>query len=54
MDSKEIDVRFEEVIALASTWQDRANELVTSDEKAYQNRLKKLISHPLDKAHREM
>ena len=43
------DAIIEEAIALAKTWQDRANALLTSKEKAYQKRLAQLLNHPLDK-----
>ena len=39
----------EEAIALAEAWQDRANELMTAEEKAYQQQIQHLLAHPQDK-----
>ncbi|MEW6259883.1 MAG: bifunctional proline dehydrogenase/L-glutamate gamma-semialdehyde dehydrogenase [Thermodesulfobacteriota bacterium] len=39
----------EEAVQLAESWQNRANALTTEAEKALQNRMAKLLAHPLDK-----
>ncbi|MDJ0990644.1 MAG: proline dehydrogenase family protein [Desulfobacterales bacterium] len=39
----------EEAIALAEAWQNRANELLTAEEKAYQMQIRHLLTHPEDK-----
>ena len=39
----------EEAIALAEAWQNRANELMTAEEKAYQKQIRHLLTHPEDK-----
>ena len=45
-----IDADFqEEAIALAEAWQNRANELMTAEEKAYQKQIQYLLNHPADK-----
>ncbi len=38
-----------EAIALAEAWQNRANELMTAEEKAYQKQIQHLLTHPEDK-----
>ncbi|MBU3917072.1 bifunctional proline dehydrogenase/L-glutamate gamma-semialdehyde dehydrogenase, partial [bacterium] len=44
------DSDINDVISLAKAWQTRANELITSTEKATQARLRKLMIYPRDKA----
>ena len=39
----------ESAIALAEAWQNRANALLTNEEKAIQKQMKRLLTHPLDK-----
>ena len=39
----------EEAAALAESWQTRANELLTSEEKGIQAQMKRLLTHPMDK-----
>ncbi len=39
----------DEVIALAAKWQQRANQLLTSEEKGIQEQMMRLLTHPLDK-----
>lgn len=36
-------------LALAAKWQNRANDLLTREEKRLQNQMRRLLSHPLDK-----
>ena len=38
-----------EAIALAEAWQNRAHELLTAEEKAVAQQMKRLVTHPLDK-----
>ena len=38
-----------EAIALARAWQDRANQLLTDEEKQYQKQMHHLLTHPRDK-----
>ncbi len=38
-----------EAIELAEAWQNRANELMTAEERAYQGQIKHLLTHPQDK-----
>jgi RHH-type transcriptional regulator, proline utilization regulon repressor / proline dehydrogenase / delta 1-pyrroline-5-carboxylate dehydrogenase len=39
----------ERAITLAESWQNRANALLTIEEKAIQKQMKRLLTHPLDK-----
>ncbi|MEW5910159.1 MAG: proline dehydrogenase family protein, partial [Thermodesulfobacteriota bacterium] len=39
----------EQSIALAETWQNRANELLTHEEKGIQEQMLRLVTHPMDK-----
>ena len=39
----------EEAIELAEAWQNRANELMTAEERAYQGQIQHLLTHPQDK-----
>ncbi len=41
--------RIDRATALAKKWQDRANKLLTGEEKAIQKQLKRLLDHPTDK-----
>ena len=48
--SREIDERLvREAVSLAEKWQERANELLTSEEKSIQEQMLRLVSHPMDK-----
>lgn len=38
-----------EATELAETWQNRANALLTHEEKGIQRQMKRLLTHPLDK-----
>ncbi len=40
----------QEAIALAEAWQNRANELLTQEEKGIQEQMLRLVTHPMDKA----
>ncbi len=39
----------DEAVSLAKTWQGRANELLTSEERTIQEQMKRLLDHPEDK-----
>ncbi len=39
----------EEAAVLAATWQNRANELLTAEEKGVAQQMKRLMTHPMDK-----
>ncbi|NQT70492.1 MAG: proline dehydrogenase family protein [Desulfobacteraceae bacterium] len=39
----------EEAAALAATWQNRANELLTAEEKGVAQQMQRLMTHPMDK-----
>ncbi len=49
MDKQELESFAEKAVSLARAWQDRANELLTSEEKAIQEQMKRLMAHPIDK-----
>lgn len=49
MNQKEFEPTVEKAISLARAWQDRANELLTSEEKGIQEQMKQLMTHPVDK-----
>ncbi|MCU0613676.1 MAG: bifunctional proline dehydrogenase/L-glutamate gamma-semialdehyde dehydrogenase [Desulfobacterales bacterium] len=49
MDSQNFDSLIKEAVSLAGTWQDRANELLTSEERAIQEQMVRLLTHPMDK-----
>ena len=49
MNSQNLDSLIKESVSLAGTWQDRANELLTSEEKAIQEQMVRLLTHPMDK-----
>ena len=40
---------FSRAVALAENWQNRANELLTKEEKNIQDQMKRLLTHPHDK-----
>jgi len=39
----------EETVSLAETWQIRADELITAEEKEIQERMNRLLTHPMDR-----
>ncbi|MFZ7124952.1 MAG: bifunctional proline dehydrogenase/L-glutamate gamma-semialdehyde dehydrogenase [Desulfobacterales bacterium] len=43
------DALKKEAVELARAWQNRANQLMTSEEKSYQKQIKHLLTHPKDK-----
>ncbi len=49
MDTQQTLDLFNEAVALAETWQNRANELLTKEEKHIQEQMKRLLTHPHDK-----
>ena len=49
MTANNSDSIFKEAVNLAEKWQNRANELITKEEKAYQNQMKHLLNNPDDK-----
>ncbi len=49
MDTQQTQDLFNEAVALAETWQNRANELLTKEEKHIQEQMKRLLTHPHDK-----
>ena len=46
----ELDSTVNNAQSLARAWQDRANELLTSEERGIQEQMKRLMTHPIDKA----
>lgn len=50
MEPKELEPIVNKALALARVWQDRANDLLTSEEKAIQEQMQRLTTHPIDKA----
>ena len=50
MEPRELDPTVNKALSLARAWQDRANELLTSEEKGIQEQMKQLMTHPIDKA----
>ncbi|MGD8845766.1 MAG: bifunctional proline dehydrogenase/L-glutamate gamma-semialdehyde dehydrogenase, partial [Desulfobacteraceae bacterium] len=50
MEPKELGPTANQALSLARTWQDRANKLLTSEEKAIQEQMQRLMTHPIDKA----
>jgi RHH-type proline utilization regulon transcriptional repressor/proline dehydrogenase/delta 1-pyrroline-5-carboxylate dehydrogenase len=50
MQPRELDQTVNGALSLARAWQDRANELLTSEEKAIQEQMQRLMTHPIDKA----
>lgn len=49
MDDMQQQTIVRDAIRLAESWQDRANELLTKDEKGMQGQMKRLLNHPMDK-----
>lgn len=49
MDTKQEKAIVQEAIALAESWQNRANALLTNEEKGIQEQMQRLLTHPLDK-----
>ena len=49
MNIPETDKIAKDAIVLAERWQTRANELLTSEEKAIQKQMKRLLTHSIDK-----
>ncbi len=49
MASKELETTVNSALSLARAWQDRANQLLTSEEKAIQDQMNRLMNHPIDK-----
>ena len=49
MDKAQLDAIVEKTILLAESWQNRANDLLTSEEKAIQSQMQRLLANPLDK-----
>ena len=49
MKTRELDPIVSQALSLAGAWQDRANELLTSEEKGIQEQMKQLMTHPVDK-----
>jgi RHH-type proline utilization regulon transcriptional repressor/proline dehydrogenase/delta 1-pyrroline-5-carboxylate dehydrogenase len=50
MKARELDPTVNNALSLARAWQDRANELLTSEEKGIQEQMERLMTHPIDKA----
>ncbi|MGD9007675.1 MAG: proline dehydrogenase family protein [Desulfobacteraceae bacterium] len=50
MTPREIDPTVNNALSLARAWQDRANELLTAEEKGIQEQMQRLMTHPIDKA----
>jgi RHH-type proline utilization regulon transcriptional repressor/proline dehydrogenase/delta 1-pyrroline-5-carboxylate dehydrogenase len=50
MQPGELDQAVHNALSLARVWQDRANELLTSEEKGIQEQMQQLMTHPIDKA----
>jgi RHH-type transcriptional regulator, proline utilization regulon repressor / proline dehydrogenase / delta 1-pyrroline-5-carboxylate dehydrogenase len=49
MDSLHLDKLIKDAVSLAEKWQNRANELLTSEEKQIQEQMVRLLNNPLDK-----
>ena len=49
MDTQQAQDLFNKAVALAETWQNRANELLTKEERHIQEQMKRLLTHPHDK-----
>lgn len=49
MNTDALEAIVKESIVLARAWQDRANELLTDEERAIQAQMQRLMDHPLDK-----
>jgi len=50
MEPRELDPTVNGALSLARAWQDRANELLTSEERGIQEQMERLMNHPIDKA----
>jgi RHH-type proline utilization regulon transcriptional repressor/proline dehydrogenase/delta 1-pyrroline-5-carboxylate dehydrogenase len=50
MQPRELDPTVKNALSLARAWQDRANALLTSEEKGIQEQMQRLMTHPVDKA----
>jgi RHH-type proline utilization regulon transcriptional repressor/proline dehydrogenase/delta 1-pyrroline-5-carboxylate dehydrogenase len=49
MDPQHIEIIINEAVDLAKSWQNRANELLTTEEKGIAEQMIRLLTHPLDK-----
>jgi len=49
METEQTKNLFDKAVVLAEKWQDRANELLTKEEKNIQEQMKRLLTHPHDK-----
>ena len=49
MHPKELQGTVEKALSLARAWQDRANELLTAEERGIQEQMKRLLTNPVDK-----
>ena len=49
MDLQQIETIAQKAIEVAEKWQNRANELLTQEEKGIQEQMRSLLSHPADK-----
>ena len=49
MDLQELEAIAEKATVLAGQWQNRANELMTEEEKGIQEQMLRLLTHPMDK-----
>ncbi len=49
MSIEHLDKNLTEAISQAKAWQDRANELLTSEEKGIADQMTRLLNHPIDK-----
>ncbi len=49
MQIKKFESTVDKALSLARAWQDRANQLLTSEEKAIQEQMNRLMTHPVDK-----
>ena len=49
MQAKEVDQIAGKAVQLAADWQNRANEMLTHEEKIIQEQMLRLLTHPLDK-----
>ena len=49
MEMQQVEAIAKRAMALAERWQNRANELLTHEEKGIQEQMRRLLTHPLDK-----
>ena len=49
MNIQHSDMIIREAVTQAEAWQNRANELLTSEEKTIQDQIKRLLTNPADK-----